>query len=117
MAARRVTSVCLPVGARSVVEFRRYEARSPILTIRTGYPPVLVTLTLPERVEEGHVQFARQLARHAALYAWRWSGRGGAFPPWHHPATTAGTWLPMWPDQRGGPQLAPAGRPWFSPGS
>jgi hypothetical protein len=69
MAARRVTSVCLPVGARSGVEFRRYEVRTPILTIRAGYPPVLVTLTLPERVEEGHVVFARQLARQAARYA------------------------------------------------
>jgi hypothetical protein len=69
MPLRRVTLVSLPVGARSQVEFRRYEARTPILTIRAGYPPVLVTLTLPERVEEGHVVFARQLARQAARYA------------------------------------------------
>jgi hypothetical protein len=61
--------VSLPVGARSQVEFRQYQTRSPILTIRAGYPAALVTLTLPERVEEGHVQFARQLARQAAQYA------------------------------------------------
>ena len=69
MAARRTTSVCLPVSTRSSVEFRRYEARTPILTIRAGYPAALVTLTLPDRVEEGHVLFARQLARQAARYA------------------------------------------------
>ncbi len=69
MPVRRVTSVCLPVGARSQVEFCRYAARTPILVIRAGYPAVLVTLTLPERVEEGHVAFARQLARQAARYA------------------------------------------------
>jgi hypothetical protein len=39
------------------------------LTIRTGHPAALVTLTLPEQVEEGHVQFARQLARQTARYA------------------------------------------------
>ncbi len=69
MPVRRVTSVCLPVGARSQVEFRRYEVRTPNLVIRAGYPAVLVTLTLPERVEEGHVSFARELARQAARYA------------------------------------------------
>ena len=69
MAARRTTSVCLPVSTRSAVEFRRYDSRTPILTIRAGYPAALVTLTLPDRVEEGHVQFARQLARQAARYA------------------------------------------------
>src|SRR5262249_16481517 len=68
MAARRTTSVCLPVSTRSAVEFRRYDCRTPILTIRAGYPAALVTLTLPDRVEEGHVLFARQLARQAARY-------------------------------------------------
>jgi hypothetical protein len=69
MAARRTTSVCLPVSNRSAVEFRRYDSRTPILTIRAGYPAALVSLTLPDRVEEGHVQFARQLAQQAARYA------------------------------------------------
>jgi hypothetical protein len=69
MPVRRVTSVCLPLGARSAVEFHRYKARTPILMIRAGCPAALVILTLPERVEEGHVAFARQLARQAARYA------------------------------------------------
>jgi hypothetical protein len=69
MSAQRITSVCLPVSIRSAVEFRRYDSRTPILTIRAGRPAALVTLTLPDRVEEGHVQFARQLARQAARYA------------------------------------------------
>jgi hypothetical protein len=69
MPARRAMSVCLPVGARWVVELRRYSARTPILSVQAGSPPALVTFTLPERVEPAHVEFARQLARHAALYA------------------------------------------------
>jgi hypothetical protein len=39
------------------------------LTIRAGRPSLLVTLTLPERIEAGHVEFARQLAASAAAYA------------------------------------------------
>jgi hypothetical protein len=39
------------------------------LTIRAGRPSLLVTLTLPERVEAGHVEFARQLAASTAAYA------------------------------------------------
>jgi hypothetical protein len=91
MPVRRVTSICLPVGARSQVEFRRYKARTPILVIRAGYPLFLVTLTLPERVEEGHVQFARQLARQAARYALEVerSWRGLPTLPAHLPARQA----------------------------
>lgn len=66
--ARRGMSVCIPVGSRAAVEFRRYEHRTPILTLRAA-PAVLVTLTLPEKIDAGHVQFARQLARLAARYA------------------------------------------------
>jgi hypothetical protein len=65
----RLTSVCVPVSSRAAVEFRRYASRTPILTIRAGHPAALVTLTLPEHVEAGHVEFARQLARLAARYA------------------------------------------------
>jgi hypothetical protein len=61
--------VCLPVSARSAVELRRYGSRTPILTIRAGHPAALVTLTLPDQIEAGHVEFARQLARLAARYA------------------------------------------------
>ena len=66
--ARRGMSVCIPVGSRAAVEFHRYERRTPILTLRAA-PAVLVTLTLPDRIEAGHVEFARQLARLAARYA------------------------------------------------
>ena len=68
MAARRGMSVCIPVGSRAAVEFRRYDHRTPILTLRADRS-ALVTLTLPEQVEAGHVEFARQLARLAARYA------------------------------------------------
>jgi hypothetical protein len=68
MAARRGMSVCIPLGPAAGVEFRRYDHRTPILTLRADRA-ALVTLTLPEKVEAGHVEFARQLARLAARYA------------------------------------------------
>jgi hypothetical protein len=48
---------------------RAYRARTPLLTLWGARPGLLVTLTLPERVELGHVQFARQLAQAAYAYA------------------------------------------------
>src|SRR5215470_1013415 len=68
MAARRGMWVCIPIGSHAAVEFHRYDHRTPILTLRADRA-ALVTLTLPERVESGHVEFARQLARLAARYA------------------------------------------------
>jgi hypothetical protein len=77
MPARRVT-VTVPVGVRSGVAFESYRDRTPLLTIWAARPPLLVTLTLPERIEPGHVQFARQLATFAGRYAGeverRWRG-------------------------------------------
>jgi hypothetical protein len=69
MPARRATSLCVPVDARSGAELRCYPQRAPLLTIRAGSPALLVTLTVPERVEAGHVAFARQLAQSATAYA------------------------------------------------
>jgi hypothetical protein len=69
MAARRVTSLCVPVDARSGAEVLAYRDRAPLFTIRAGRPSLLVTLTVPERIEAGHVEFARQLADSAARYA------------------------------------------------
>jgi hypothetical protein len=69
MPARRVTTVTVPVDARAAVALRSYRDRTPLLTIRATRPTLLVTLTLPERVEAGHVEFARQLAASAAAYA------------------------------------------------
>lgn len=69
MAARRVTAVTIPVDGRSCVAFESYPARTPLLTITTSRPALLVTLTLPEHVDPGHVRFARDLAASAARYA------------------------------------------------
>ena len=69
MGAKRATSVCVPVDARSVAELRYYSQRAPLLTIRAGRPALLLTLTIPERIEAGHVAFARQLAKSATAYA------------------------------------------------
>ena len=62
MTARRVPALALPVDAKAGVCFRGYTHRTPLLTIATGRPVLLVTLTLPEQLEAGHVEFARQLA-------------------------------------------------------
>jgi hypothetical protein len=69
MPARRVPALALPVDPRAGVSFRGYEHRTPLLTIATGRPALLVTLTLPEQLEAGHVDFARQLACQAWAYA------------------------------------------------
>ena len=69
MPARRVPALALPVDAKAGVTFRGYEHRTPLLTITTGGPALLVTLTLPEQLEAGHVEFARQLACRARMRA------------------------------------------------
>ena len=69
MPVRRVPALALPVDTKAEVSFRGYEHRTPLLTITTGTPALLVTLTLPERLEAGHVEFARQLACQAWAYA------------------------------------------------
>jgi hypothetical protein len=79
MAARRVPALALPVDARSGVSFRDYP--TPLLSIATARPPLLVTLTLPDRLEAGHVEFARQLACHALAYAVAVERRYRGLPP------------------------------------
>ena len=69
MPARRVPALALPVDPAARVWFLGYEHRTPLLTITTGRPALLVTLTLPEHLEAGHVDFARQLACQAWAYA------------------------------------------------
>ena len=69
MPARRVPALALPVDPKAGVSFLGYENRTPLLTIATGRPALLVTLTLPEQLEAGHVEFARQLACRAMAYA------------------------------------------------
>ena len=69
MPARRVPALALPVDPKAGVSFLGYEHRTPLLTIATGRPALMVTLTLPEHLEAGHVDFARQLAAKAWAYA------------------------------------------------
>ena len=59
--------LCLRVGARYRVAFVPFPARAPLFTIDTG--SALVSFTLPDRVEAGHVEFARRLAAQAWAYA------------------------------------------------
>ena len=61
MSARRVTTVTVPVQARSGVAFEAYRDRTPLLTIWATRPALLVTLTLPERIEPGHVRLLETL--------------------------------------------------------
>jgi hypothetical protein len=69
MAARRATSLCVPVDARSGVEVLAYRNRAPLLTIRAGRPALLVTFTVPDQIEDGHLEFAWRLANSATAYA------------------------------------------------
>src|ERR1700750_2600765 len=81
MTARRAPAahVCLRVGSRHQVAFVPFPAKAPMFVI--GAASTLVTFTLPEHLEAGHVDFARQLA----AKAWAWAvaaGPGaGALPP------------------------------------
>jgi hypothetical protein len=98
MPARRVPALALPVDPRGGVSFRGYQNRTPLLTIATGYPALLVTLTLPEHLEAGHVEFARQLACQAWAYAVAVERRYRGLPALsgqpvpHLLATRADTW-------------------------
>ncbi len=84
MPARRVTTVTMPVDGRSGVAFEAYRERTPLLTIWAARPGLLVTLTLPERLNAGHVRFARDLAATAARYATEvertWRGLSASTP-------------------------------------
>jgi hypothetical protein len=81
MPARRIPALALPVDPQAAVCFRGYEHRTPLLTIATGRPALLVTLTLPEQLEAGHVDFARQLAATAWAYAVAVERRYRGLPP------------------------------------
>jgi hypothetical protein len=88
MSARRATSLCVPVDARSAVEALAYRNRAPLLAIRAGRPALLVTLTVPDQIEVGHVEFAWQLATSATAYAVEVDRRYLGLPP--GPSTTGG---------------------------
>ena len=69
MTARRnpAAHLCLRVGSRYEVAFVPFPRRAPMFVIGTG--ATLISLTLPEQLEAGHVDFARQLAAQAWAYA------------------------------------------------
>ncbi len=69
MGARRVTTVTVPVDGRSLVAFDAYTGRTPLLSVLAPRCSLVVTLTLPERIDAGHVRFARDLAAQAKAYA------------------------------------------------
>ncbi len=81
MTARRnpAAHLCLRVGSRYQVAFVPFPARAPMFVIGTG--STLVSLTLPEQVEAGHVDFARQLAAKAWAYAVAVERRYRGLPP------------------------------------
>jgi hypothetical protein len=81
MGARRATSLWVPVDAQSRTELHRYRQHSPLLTIRAGRPALLVTFTVPDQIEAGHVEFAWQLADSATAYAVEVDRRYLGLPP------------------------------------
>ena len=80
MPARRVTTVTSRSRPGPGSRSRPTGDRTPLLTIWATRPALLVTLTLPERIEPGHVRFARQLASSAAAYAAEVERRYRALP-------------------------------------
>ena len=82
--ARRTPAahLCLRVGARYEVAFVPFPARAPMLVIGTG--STLLSVTLPEQLEAGHVDFARQLAAKAWAYAVAVERRYRGLPPLPH---------------------------------
>ena len=81
MTARRnpAAHLCLRVGARYEVAFVPFPARAPMFVIGTG--SALISVTLPEQLEAGHVDFARQLAAQAWAYAVAVERRYRGLPP------------------------------------
>ena len=81
MTARRVPAahLCLRVGSRHEVAFVPFPAKAPMFVI--GAASTLVTFTLPEHLEAGHVDFARQLAAKAWAYAVAVERRYRGLPP------------------------------------
>ena len=81
MTARRTPAahMCLRVGARYEVAFVPFPARAPMFVIGAG--STLISVTLPEQLEAGHVDFARQLAAQAWAYAVAVERRYRGLPP------------------------------------
>jgi hypothetical protein len=69
----------LQVGTRHQVEYVPFPGRPPMFTIGAG--GTVVSLTLPEQIQAGHVDFARQLAAKAWAYAVAVERRYRGLPP------------------------------------
>ena len=85
MTARRnpAAHLCLRVGPRYQVAFVPFPRRAPMFVIGTG--STLISVTLPEQLEAGHVDFARQLAAKAWAYAVAVERRYRGLPPLPEP--------------------------------
>jgi hypothetical protein len=71
--------LCLRVGARHEVAFVPFPVRAPMFVIGAG--STLVSFTLPDQLEAGHVDFARQLAAQAWAYSVAVERRFRGLPP------------------------------------
>jgi hypothetical protein len=71
--------VCLRVGSRHTVAFVPFPAKAPMFVIGAG--STQVSLTLPEQIDAGHVDFARQLAAKAWAYSVAVERRYRGLPP------------------------------------
>jgi hypothetical protein len=69
----------LRVGSRHEVAFVPFPAKAPMFVIGAG--STQVSLTLPDHLEAGHVDFARQLAAKAWAYAVAVERRYRGLPP------------------------------------
>jgi hypothetical protein len=69
----------LRVGSRHEVAFLPFPAKAPMFVIGAG--GTVVSLTLPEQIEAGHVDFARQLAAKAWAYSVAVERRYRGLPP------------------------------------
>jgi hypothetical protein len=79
--ARRTPAahLCLRVGSRHEVAFVPFPAEAPMFVISAA--GTLVSFTLPEHLDAGHVDFARQLAAKAWAYAVAVERRYRGLPP------------------------------------
>jgi len=69
----------LRVGSRHKVAFVPFPAKAPMFVI--GAAGTVVSFTLPEQIEAGHADFARQLAAKAWAYAVAVERRYRGLPP------------------------------------
>ena len=77
--ANPAAHLCLRVGARHEVAFVPFPRRAPMFVITAG--STQVSLTMPDQLDAGHVEFARQLASQAWAYAVAVERRYRNLPP------------------------------------